>query len=208
MIRFQEQGERPCPTQRKIHLPDARPLPPAQRGRGRSTFSRRGAPPAGAPKQDSGGTLPAGMVDGVVCAAGAGEDELGDGHKGVALLEQGLQNGGQSLGGVEGGIVEEHDGSRLNLAGDPLDNLRGGQILPVQAVTVPNRFKPPGGRGRRVNAANRRLAWGGFLRPALRCVLPALRSRHPDSAWPRPGGDMQCSPLNAYGPAPVFGAGP
>ena len=71
------------------------------------------------------------MVNGVVSAAGAGEDELGDGHKGVALLEQGFQNGGQGLGGVEGGVVEEYDGPWLDLAGDSLNNLRCGQILPV-----------------------------------------------------------------------------
>ena len=71
----------------------------------------------------TGRTLSAGVVDGIVSAAGAGKDELGDGHKGVALLEQGLQNGGQGLWGVECGVVEEHDGPRLDLAGDPLGNL-------------------------------------------------------------------------------------
>ena len=81
------------------------------------------------------------MVDGVVGAAGAGQDELGDGDKGVALPEQGLQNGGQGLRGVEGGVVEEYDGPGLYLAGDPLDNLRGGQVLPIQTVTVPHSFK-------------------------------------------------------------------
>ena len=71
----------------------------------------------------TGGTLPAGVVNGVIGAAGAGEDELGDGHKGVPLLEQGLQNGGQGLRGVERGVVEEHDGTRLYLAGDTLGDL-------------------------------------------------------------------------------------
>lgn len=78
------------------------------------------------------------MVDGVV----PGKDQLGDGHKGIALLGQLLQNRGQGLRGMEGGVVKEHDGTRSHPAGHPLGDLVGGNLLPVQAVTVPNSFKP------------------------------------------------------------------
>ena len=55
-------------------------------------------------------TLPPGVVDGVF----PGEDDLRDGHKGVPLLEQGLNDGGQGLRGVQGGVVEQNDGPRLH----------------------------------------------------------------------------------------------
>lgn len=42
------------------------------------------------------------MVDGI----GLGEDDLGDGDEGVAVLEEGLQDGGEGLGGVLGRVVE------------------------------------------------------------------------------------------------------
>ena len=85
--------------------------------------------------------MPAGVVNGVVGVVGPRQQELGDWHKGVALLEQGLQNGGQGLRGVEGRVVEEDDRPRLHPAHHPLGDLFGGEVLPVQAVTVPNRFK-------------------------------------------------------------------
>ena len=81
--------------------------------------------------------LPACVVDGVL----PGKYNLGDGDKGVAFLEQRLQNGGLSLWGVDGGIVEENDGARLHLAGAPLGDLTGGDLLSVQAIHVPNVFK-------------------------------------------------------------------
>lgn len=84
------------------------------------------------------------MVNGIISAAGARKDELGDGNKGVPFLEQGLQNGGQGLGRMEGGVVKENDGAGLHLAGNPLDDFRSGQVLPVQTIAVPNRFKLPG----------------------------------------------------------------
>lgn len=85
----------------------------------------------------SAGALTAGVVDGIF----PGQNELGDGHKGIALLGQLLQNGGQRLGGVEGRIVKEHDGPRAHLAGYPLGDLFGGDLLPVQAIPIPNSFK-------------------------------------------------------------------
>lgn len=84
------------------------------------------------------GALPPGMVDGVLPV----QNQLGDGHKGVSLLGQLFQNGRQRLRGVEGGVVKEHDGPRPHLAGHPLGDLLGGDLLPIQAVTVPNSFKP------------------------------------------------------------------
>ena len=49
------------------------------------------------------------MVDTVACAAGAGEDELGDRNKGVAVLQQGLNNTRQGFRRVFGCIVKEND---------------------------------------------------------------------------------------------------
>lgn len=77
------------------------------------------------------------MVDGVL----SGENDLGDGNEGVALLNQRLQNRGQGLRGMECGVVEQHNGARLDLGGHPLGNLRRGQVLPVQAVTECNKGK-------------------------------------------------------------------
>ena len=64
------------------------------------------------------------MVDGIV----AGEDQLGDGYKGIALLSELFQDGGQGLGGVEGRVMKENDGPRAYLAGHPLGDLVGGDL--------------------------------------------------------------------------------
>lgn len=77
--------------------------------------------------------LAAGVVDGIV----AGEKNLGDGDKGIAVLKQRFNDGGQGLRGVLGGVVEQHDGARLHLGDHPLCDLVGGQVFPVQAVYVP-----------------------------------------------------------------------
>ena len=42
---------------------------------------------------------------------------------------------------MEGGVVEQDDGAGLDLGGHPLDDLSGGQVLPVQAVTECNKGK-------------------------------------------------------------------
>lgn len=81
--------------------------------------------------------LPPGVVNGVV----AGEDQLGDGHEGIALLSELFQNGGQGLGSVESCVMKEHDGARSHLAGHPLGDLVGGDLLPVQTIPIPNSFK-------------------------------------------------------------------
>ena len=78
------------------------------------------------------------VVDGVLLAAGPRQDELGDGHKGIALLQKSLDDAGQGLRGVEGGVVEQDDGARLDLGGDAPGNLAGGEVLPVQAVIERN----------------------------------------------------------------------
>ena len=68
----------------------------------------------------------------------AGEDDLRDGDNFVSRRLEEVQNGGQSLGGVESGVVEEDDGAGLRLAGDPFGDLPGGQLLPVQTVASGN----------------------------------------------------------------------
>ena len=77
------------------------------------------------------------MVDGVLPR----EEDLGDGHEGIPLLEEGLDDGGQSLRGVLGGVVEQDNGPGLHLGGHPLDDFSSFQILPVQAVTECNKGK-------------------------------------------------------------------
>ena len=80
------------------------------------------------------------MVDGIV----AGEQELGDGDEGVALPEQGLENGGQGLGGVEGGVVEQADGPALYPLRHPLGDFACRDVLPVQTVPAGKGFKSLG----------------------------------------------------------------
>ena len=77
------------------------------------------------------------MVDGVL----PGEQELGDGDKGIALLEQGLENSGQGLRGVEGGVVEQADGSALYPLRHPLGDFACRDVLPVQTVPAGKGFK-------------------------------------------------------------------
>ena len=89
------------------------------------------------PRLNSGGALASCVVDGVLLAAGPRQDELRDGHKGIALLQKSLDDAGQGLRGVEGGVVEQDDGPGLDLGGHPLGDVGGGQVLPVQAVHIP-----------------------------------------------------------------------
>ena len=98
--------------------------------------------------QKSGGTLPAGVINRVVLIIGAGQNDLGNGDKGIPLLEQTLNNTRQSLRGMEGGVVEEHDRAWLDLAGYPAGDLPGGEVFPVQTVHVPlNGFHTDGADG-------------------------------------------------------------
>ena len=75
--------------------------------------------------------LAAGMVDGIIRIVGPGEKELGHGEQVVALLQEGLDDAGQRLRSVEGGVVKEDDGPGLDLGGDPLGDLAGRELLPV-----------------------------------------------------------------------------
>ena len=77
------------------------------------------------------------MVDGVFPV----QQDLRDGDKGIAVLEELFQDARQSLWSVLGSVVEQDDGPGLDLFGDPFGDLRGGEVLPVQAVHVPHRFK-------------------------------------------------------------------
>lgn len=67
--------------------------------------------PSGVPRMPTGGfrlprmlhrELPPGVVDGV----GRTEDQLADGHNGVAVVDKTAEDGGQRLRRVQRGIVE------------------------------------------------------------------------------------------------------
>ena len=109
--------------------------------------------------------LPPGVVDGIV----AGEDQLGDGYKGIALLSELFQDGGQGLGGVEGRVMKENDGPRAYLAGHPLGDLVGGDLLPVQAVHIPLDGLHPDGPG------------------GLHRLVVVVSVGHPNQRGPHPG---------------------
>ena len=65
---------------------------------------------------------------------GGGEDELGDGEDGVAVVDEAGEDSGQRLRCVEGGVVEQHDAARLYLGGPPpADGVRV-IILPVEGA--------------------------------------------------------------------------
>lgn len=82
--------------------------------------------------------LPAGVVDGV----GRGQNELGDGEDGVAVVDEAGEDSGQRLRRVEGGVVEQHDAARLHLGGHPpADGIRV-VVLPVQGVPIGKDLKP------------------------------------------------------------------
>ena len=76
------------------------------------------------------------MVDGILPV----QNDLGDGDKGIALLKQGFDDGGQGLRRVDGGIVEQYDGAGLHFPGDPADDLVRRNLFPVQTVTACNSF--------------------------------------------------------------------
>ena len=82
--------------------------------------------------------LPACVVDGV----GLGEDELADGHHGVAVVDETGEDGGQGLRRVQRGVVEQHDAALLHPAGHPLADGVRVVVLPVQGVPVGNDLKP------------------------------------------------------------------
>ena len=67
------------------------------------------------------------MVDGVI----SGENDLGDGDEGIALLQQALDNTGQSFGCVLGSVMKQDDGAGADLGGDSFGDVGCGQVLPV-----------------------------------------------------------------------------
>ena len=86
------------------------------------------------------------MVDGV----GLGEDELADGHHGVAVVDKAAEDGGQRLRRVQRGIVEQHDAPRLHLGCHPLAYRLRVVVLPVQGVPIGKDLKPLSRKGLRV----------------------------------------------------------
>ena len=79
--------------------------------------------------------LAAGVVDGVVHVVFPGENQLGDGDEGVASCSRVSEDGGQGLGGMEGGVVEENDGPGLDPAHHPLRDLPGGRSFQSRLST-------------------------------------------------------------------------
>ena len=90
--------------------------------------------------------LPPGVVDGV----GRIEDQLADGHNGVAVVDKTVEDGGQRLRRVQRGVVEQHDAPRLHLGRHPLAYRLRVVVLPVQGVPVGNDLKPLRRKGLRV----------------------------------------------------------
>ena len=82
--------------------------------------------------------LPPGVVDGV----GRIEDQLADGHNGVAVVDKTVEDGGQRLRRVQRGVVEQHDAPRLHLGRHPLAYRLRVVVLPVQRVPIGNDLKP------------------------------------------------------------------
>ena len=90
--------------------------------------------------------LPSRVVDGVVPR----QDQLADGHHGVAVVDEVFQNAGQRLRRVQRRVVEQHDAARLHPGRHPLiDGVRI-VVLPVQRVPVGNDLKTLCRKGLRV----------------------------------------------------------
>ena len=90
--------------------------------------------------------LPAGVVDGV----GRIEDQLTDGHNGIPVVDQAVEDGRQGLRRVQRSVVEQHDAPRLHLGCyAPAYRIRV-VVLPVQGVPVGNDLKPLRRKGLRV----------------------------------------------------------
>ena len=83
--------------------------------------------------------LPSGMVD---VRFFVRQQELGDRHDLIALAEQVVEDIRQRLRRVLARVVEEHDGAVLHLRGHTLRNVRSGDALPVERITIPYSSKP------------------------------------------------------------------
>lgn len=117
--------------------------------------------------------LPAGVVDGV----GRIEDQLTDGHNGIPVVDQAVEDGRQGLRRVQRSVVEQHDAPRLHLGCyAPAYRIRV-VVLPVQGVPIGNDLKPLRRKGLRVR---RRRASGKNLtckRGVWRVVQARERSK-------------------------------
>ena len=90
--------------------------------------------------------LPAGVVDGV----GRIEDQLTDGHNGIPVVDQAVEDGRQGLRRVQRSVVEQHDAPRLYLGRHSLVDGICIVILPVQGVPIGKDLKPLRRKGLRV----------------------------------------------------------
>ena len=84
------------------------------------------------------GELPACVVDGVGCF----EDQLGDRHNGVAIVDKAGENGGQCLRRVQRGVVEQDNAPRLHPGRHPLAYRVRVIVLPVEGVPIGKNLKP------------------------------------------------------------------
>lgn len=105
--------------------------------------------------------LPTGVVDGV----GLGQDQLGDGHHSVAIVDEAGEDGGQRLRRVQRGVVEQHDAAGLDLGGHALADGVRVVVLPIQRVPIGKDLKPLSRKGLRVwrlcaSAENLTCKWG------------------------------------------------
>ena len=64
------------------------------------------------------------------------QQNLGNGNDSIAVLLEKLQNGRESLRGVERCVVEETDGAGLNLFCYTLCDFSRGEVFPVETVTT------------------------------------------------------------------------
>lgn len=92
------------------------------------------------------GELPACVVDGVGCF----EDQLGDRHNGVAVVDEAGENGRQCLWRVQRGVVEQDNAPRLHPGRHPLAYRVRVIVLPVEGVPIGKDLKPLRRKGLRV----------------------------------------------------------
>lgn len=78
---------------------------------------------------------------GVVHVVLALQQDLRDRHHSVAVLRHVVQDGGEGFRGVEGGVVEQADGSALYPLRHPLGDFACRDVLPVQTVPAGKGFK-------------------------------------------------------------------
>ncbi len=69
------------------------------------------------------------------------EQDLRHGDYLIALGNKILDYLRQGLGGVFGGVVKEDYGAGLDIAADTVEDLTGGDVLPVKAVPTGSGFK-------------------------------------------------------------------